>query len=57
MREAFGSVNVASGEDTKNPRLKVELTIPEFRARLTVYRAEKLLEDLAAAIKRAKELE
>jgi hypothetical protein len=48
--------NVKTGADTSNPRSKVEITIPEFRANLDPDSAERLAKALLEAVAKAREL-
>lgn len=51
------SCNVLTGEMTKNPRAAAEVTIPAFRANLSVREARVLAEALLEAAQVAEEIE
>jgi hypothetical protein len=45
------SCNILTEPDTKNPRAKVEITIPRLRANLSPAEAERLAEALMEAVR------
>lgn len=47
--------NVRTGDDTANPRMQVDITIPRYRATLNIAEAEALARDITCAVIVAKE--
>ena len=62
MREAFGQCNLLTNEDSKlyyrsTGQSRPSITIPQFRARLTLLEAAALAQDLEAAVEAAEKVD